>query len=391
MSAAPILPYSLPTGAELMSTPIGGKPDMTRAEKEKIFVIEKVAERLSKMTMEESYETTKWCCFCWGVLIAIIGVLLILMGFQMTVLFQAYSFDSTKIIAGGCLCLPIIIWFLYIVCPLKWMRRNRAFIAEQRRERKRPGLFNDMVAKAQKSSEPPIIRTRIVIMLRKKEIPIMCHTMEELQGELEMKTGLPPERQILRVRHPSGEFDDVKFKPSDKILEDMNYQNGMVLWAWNTGGYEIDVNSDPRYRMPSINSGLVSEFPDDDMSEVTEMVMRKNTKNFIRPKSDASLFGDEVLSSLGNDQTTIGPNSLAGGRDDQGQTGGANRKISSRMSTRSSNDEFGEGIDDMDKKKKSSFSTFLQMNKEVNDDDELSDVTMNTLKGAKKQKRKSGR
>ena len=226
-SSSAVVPFVLPTGAELMSGPIP-KPAMSRQEKEIAFVVNNIFIRLKKGELEEQYEVRKGCFFCWGGLSALVAVFLILQGMSETVLFSSQQQNMTEVAIGCCLFIPILLWAFYILCPWKEERARRETIKEQVRERKDPTLFNSMVDKARESSKPPVIKVKIIAKLRKVDYAITAHNMKEFQELLEVKTGLPVARQLIKYQ------DEVlEFRPEQRLQEDMHFANNTRFFIYN--------------------------------------------------------------------------------------------------------------------------------------------------------------
>ena len=130
------------------------------------------------------------------------------------------------VVAGAAFAAPCVLWFLYIYVapclpcgPCARMHQTRATIHVQRAERKKPSMFNDMIGAANEDSKPPIIRTPLFCTFRKKEYKIVCHTMEEFQEMFMFKTGVPPSRQLIKLREPDGSSYVFDFKPEEFILD----------------------------------------------------------------------------------------------------------------------------------------------------------------------------
>lgn len=364
--ANPIPKYSLPTGAELMSTPIieqsspSGKKDkvLTRFEKEKAFIFHNVEKRLGMLVSDRSFQLSKSLWFWFGLLSAVVGIVLILKGFQATPLFQAYNFEIIEIAIGGVFCLPFIGWFLYIYAlPIvPSVRRRRAELHLQRKERKNPGLFNDMVRKAEEDSRPPVKKIRIYLLFRKKEFNVVAHTVQEMCEQIEYRTNLRPSQQLFKFK------GEELFLPLDKILEDdLHIREGTRFDLYNRGGYVVDVKTSPEHRLQ-----LPHEGDEDD----GESVLEKSLVHFRRdPKAYHKMLeideGGSQVSSLGKDNSTMvshkGPDTK--GKSPHSLNGGV-RKFNQPEET-----------------KQSGFTDFLlNSSKKVvpagNTDDDISEITM---------------
>ena len=152
------------------------KKEMSRAEKEKLFIVENIKRRLVDLVPESAYDVKKGVCGVVAFLFLIAGGVLVLKSLGLTVIFASDPFNFTLLVVGCSFALPCFVWFVYIfilpnLCcgPCLDLREHRTFIHGKRKERKNPGLFNQMVGKANQHSEPPIIRTRLFAMYRKKE------------------------------------------------------------------------------------------------------------------------------------------------------------------------------------------------------------------------------
>lgn len=297
--------YNLPTGAELMSTPIvelaaPGKKDkvLTRFEKEKAFIMHNVARRLDLLVPERAFQLRKSVCFWVGILFAVIGTVLVLKGFQATPLFQAYNFNIIEISIGGVLCLPLCGWFLYVYAlPIvPSVRRRRAELHMQRKERKNPGLFNDMVRQAEENSQPPVKKIRIYLNFRKHEFNVTAHTVQEMCEQIEYRTNLRPSQQLFKYK------GEELHLPLDKVLEDLQIREGTKFDLYNRGGYVVDVKTSPEHRLQLPHEG---DDPDD-----TESIMEKSLVHFRRdPMAYHKMLeiddSDSQMSSLGKDNSTV--------------------------------------------------------------------------------------
>ena len=91
------------------------KKELTRAEKEKIFIVKKIAERLNHLKPEEKYEIRKGICGVVMLLSLVLGTVLILKRFlATTVIFAGDDEDMGFVIAGMAFGAPCVFWFLYI-------------------------------------------------------------------------------------------------------------------------------------------------------------------------------------------------------------------------------------------------------------------------------------
>lgn len=234
------------------------KKEMSRAEKEMVFIVKNIADRLGNLAPEAKYEITKGICGIFTFLSLVLGTVLVLKGFSLTVIFASDDPDMNFVIAGAAFAAPCVVWFTYIFIlpyipcgPCRRIREKRRFILEQRGERKKPSLFNEMVADANEHSKPPIIRTPLFATFRKKEYKVVCHTMEEFQEIFYFKTGVPPDRQLIKLREPDGSSEVFEFKPEEFILDldNRGVRKNTMFWIYTKGGYENDVMSKPELRM----------------------------------------------------------------------------------------------------------------------------------------------
>jgi len=149
----------LPPGDELVPFHlVKPKKEMSRAEKEKMFIVKKIEERLGHLLPEAKYDQTKGVCGIIAFLFVVAGGVTVLKALSMTVLFASDPYDPTLFVVGCSMGTPCVIWFIYVFIwphlPCAHCRRikaSRRFIHGQRKERKDPGLFNDMVAKGTSS------------------------------------------------------------------------------------------------------------------------------------------------------------------------------------------------------------------------------------------------
>jgi len=247
------------------------KKELSRAEKEKIFVVKNISKRLADLGPENHYDIKKGICGVISFLSLVAGGVIVLKATATTPIFAADEFSMTLLIIGcsfAAPCLVCCIWvFVWPYLPCSWcreVRELREFIKEKRAERKAPTLFNSMVASANEHSKPPIIRTTLYAMFRKKEYTIVCHTMEEFQQIFEYKTGVPPARQLLKLRDVDGSSEVFHFKPEEFILdlEPRGVKKGTMFWIYTKGGVELDILSSPEKRMDIVrnNGPRVDEY-----------------------------------------------------------------------------------------------------------------------------------
>ena len=265
------------------------KKEMSRAQKEWLFIVKKIETRLKHLLPEAKYDVTKGCCGVIGFLFLVAGGVIVLKATSQTVLFASDPFSFELLIVGGSFGLPCIIWFIYIfIWPhlcckhCRNIKASRTFIHEQRKDRKDPGLFNAMVAAANKDSEPPIIRTRLFAMFRKHEHTIVCHTMQEFQEIFHFRTGVQPDRQLIKLREQGGSSYVFDFKPEEFIIDlaERGIVKDTLFWVYAKGGFENDVIKSPDKRMVIVRKG----------NEDIDKIIRQCTKEYSKsgpPKKDA--------------------------------------------------------------------------------------------------------
>ena len=127
MSVAPAPTGRLPTGNELMSTPIveGGVP---RQQKEIEFVMNNIETRLSSLKNDEGFQTRKWYLFSVCVIFAMGGVTLVLFGLHKTFFFEKYKnkpINIPALVFGGLFMCPTFYWFYYVFIPTKVEKMRR--------------------------------------------------------------------------------------------------------------------------------------------------------------------------------------------------------------------------------------------------------------------------
>jgi hypothetical protein len=206
---------------------------MSRKEKELVYVLTSVANRLSVIKLEQEHDRFIIFYLIFSLLSGAIGAVLLLFGLRKTVLFDFYTGKDYVAIAFGCLfCLPCVLWMIHILFPFKSERSLRLKLKHERKERKRPTLFNEMVEKAKKSAEPPPRKIRVIVIFRKKEYPIIGSTMRDFVEALEHQTGLPIERQVIRYQG-----EDLEIHLDKKLDEFYGMDNDSRLYVYNQGGY----------------------------------------------------------------------------------------------------------------------------------------------------------
>lgn len=222
-----------PTGNELMSGPISSGV-VTRKQKELMYVLSNVTNRLEAISLEETLHRTRRKYFVACLIFGVGGMMLIFLGTRTTVLFNYYSGNYDPVaLAFGCLfCLPMVIFILTIICPTREQRQKLKIIKVERKERKKETLFNDLVEKAKKHAEPPPRKIKVFAVFRKKEYPIVGSTMKDFCEALEHQTGLPIERQLIRYLD-----QDLEIHLSHSLIENYKLDNGARLFVYNKGGF----------------------------------------------------------------------------------------------------------------------------------------------------------
>lgn len=226
-------PFELPTGNELMSTPIyEGGP--SRAQKEIEFVIKNIQHRLRTLILDEKYEVNKTLLFAIGILSAMVGLTLVFYGLNYSVFFEHLQNKNYIAVACGSLFfIPLVVWIVYIFIPSKKERRKRKLLHNERKERRKPSLFNELVEDAKRATEPPVRKIRVIAHLRKKDYPITCTTWREFCVYLEGMTGLLADRQLIRYNGEDLEID------LERTLygEEYGINPGDKLYIYNKGAY----------------------------------------------------------------------------------------------------------------------------------------------------------
>jgi hypothetical protein len=234
-----VVPYSLPTGAELMSTPIPElEPDppqqkkMTKMEEEIEWVMENIANRISALRIDESFELHKWLIFSFGIFSSMMGLTLLFYGLHYSIFFERYDGNIIAIVFSGFFFLPLLFWFKFIFFPSPRQERMRHRMRFDRRERRKKTFFNDMVEEARKANEDPPRKIRVFAHIRKHDIPIVATNWREFCELLENHAGIPVERQLIR-------FNDIDLSIDlRKNLFDREYglNDGSRLYIYNKGG-----------------------------------------------------------------------------------------------------------------------------------------------------------
>jgi hypothetical protein len=228
-----ILFYFLIIGSELMSGPIksGG---MSRTEKEIDFVITSVRNRLDHLYRDQLFETHKLKLIMFAFTCSLIALILIFFGLRLTILFDTYKSKKIDYIAvafGGLFFFPMLYLLSYICFPNKVQYTERKKIKKERRERKRPTFFNQLVEDAEKATEPPPRLIKVIAKFRKKDYIVIGSTWKDFCEEFERMTGLPIERQLIRY-----EEEDLKIDLTKKLDKDYGLENNSRVFVYNKGG-----------------------------------------------------------------------------------------------------------------------------------------------------------
>jgi len=340
---------------------------MSRAEKERQFIMSNVSRRLEQLNFENYFYLAKSVTFSIGLLFAVAGIILIMRGLQLTPLFAAYPFNMELIIVGGAFMIPMLGWFGYVfLLPYcsRTVGEKRKKMREQRAERKNPSLFNDMVKRAEEDSKPKPKKIRIILGWRKHEFVVDAHTVQEMCDQIEYKIGLRPGQQLFKYKN-----EEVNL-PMDKVLEDdLGYKTNTKFDLYNRGGFVWDVKSSPEHRLAQVREGNTDE---DNESVLTRSIakFRRDPYAALRQfeiSDGANSVGD--ISSLGMDQSTI----------PGGGGGGGKKSVSSAAEGKASGRKTWDHVEET---KKSGFAAYIESNSRkvaAIDSDEVSQMTEPSL------------
>lgn len=228
----PTLPAGLPTGNDLMSGPISSGV-VTRAQKETQFVLTNITHRLNVLVTQQDHDRFAIYYLILALLSGSVGTVLVLYGMRKSILFDFYDgHDYVAFGFGVFFFVPCFLWLVFLFCPTKSERELRRKLQNEDRDRKKPTLFNEMVNRAKKFSEPPTRKIRVDVIFRKKTYHVTASTMRDFCESVESQTGLPIERQL--VRH----FDeDLEVILEHKLDEHYHLDNGATLYVYNKGGF----------------------------------------------------------------------------------------------------------------------------------------------------------
>jgi len=90
------------------------KKEISRAEKEKMFIVKKIEERLGHLLPEARYDQTKGICGVVAFLFVVAGGVTCLKALSMTVLFASDPYDPTLLVIGASMGAPCVVWFIYV-------------------------------------------------------------------------------------------------------------------------------------------------------------------------------------------------------------------------------------------------------------------------------------
>eukprot|EP01039_Chlorochromonas_danica_P005015 gene5015-5507_t len=265
--AAKVHPYSPPvttpqTGHDLMSTPITTGV-LSRREKETQYVVGDIERRLKVLEAETVFSTYKVALFSVTFLSLIAGILLILVGTHTTVIFQALPLEPGVIAVGGLFCLPIFYWVKVVFLPNRLEYNQRKSIKMERQSSKSRNLFDQITNAAKKFAEPPPRRIKVFAVIRKKEYPIVASTWKSFCEEVENKTSLAIERQLVKFRD-----EEVKVDFKLKLDEHYGMDSGDKIFVYNRGGFDTQ-NSPIRKQYQEIVAAQAMENRGNSVSQPT--------------------------------------------------------------------------------------------------------------------------
>lgn len=226
-------PMPPPTGHDLMTGPVksGG---LTRQEKEIKHMLKLIHHRLSFLAQQQQFDAHHLKLFLIALIFTSGGIVLLLFGFRLTVLFNTYEKDNIPAICFGFLLqIPMFTWLNYYFNPNKEERLKRKILKAAKQERQKPSLFNDLIEEAKKATAPPPRKIRIIFTLRKKDYPVLATNLKELCEGIENATGLPIERQLIRYRDDDINMDDL----TKKLDIDLHMEDNDQVFVYNKGGY----------------------------------------------------------------------------------------------------------------------------------------------------------
>lgn len=276
----------LPTGNELMSGPIvdGG---LTRQEKEIMFVMDNIDKRIKSLKNDEQFQTYKWTIFSIAVFLAMGGVTLILFGLHLTFFFEKYDDNMVAVVFGAIMCCPVFYWFYYVFLPSKEEKRRRRRIYIDRKDRRKPTLFNQLVEEAKAHTEPPPRRIRLIAHIRKHDYPIVGTTMGDFADAVANQSGIAIERQLLRFNDT-----DLEIHVDEKLDEFYGLDDNDRIYVYNKGGYFTNNSPLKKARVDIMH---MNEFTDDARTNVGS---RGGTAGGSRPSFSQGGRGSTIGNSM---------------------------------------------------------------------------------------------
>lgn len=230
--------YVLPSGAQLMSTPIvkGGRMK-GKYEKELDFVMKKIDSKMKIINLDEQFQIYKWILFVVGFTFALAGAVLICFGLHVTIFFEQYQeINYAAIVFGGLFFLPLFLWIWYLCNPNPEEKRRRKKIYLDHLQRKKPTFFNQMTEEAAAHAKPPPRVFHVIAHVRKKDYQIHCTNWSEFCEEVFKFTGLQVERQLIRFKD-----EDLNIKDLQQPLSNEEFAGGISdgdrLFVYNRGGF----------------------------------------------------------------------------------------------------------------------------------------------------------
>jgi hypothetical protein len=329
-------PYQLPTGNELMSGTIksGG---MSRTEKEIDFVITSVRDRLDHLYRDQLFETHKLKLLMFAFTCSLIALLLIFFGLRLTILFDTYKSRKKDYIAvsfGGLFFLPMLYLLCYLCFPNKVQYKERKKIKKERRDRKRPTFFNQLVEDAEKATEPPPRLIKVTAKFRKKDYIVIGSTWKDFCEEFERMTGLPMERQLIRY-----EEEDLLIDLTKKMDKDYGLDNGSRVFVYNKGGlFTKDARIKKQYeeilehetlKLKSLRDKQQKEMDEEKGRKISELFKKvsgdptyQTNKNRKNSQSSGAVAGKSHVSF----SEELGHRSTSSGGNDQGRPSFSHKK-----------------------------------------------------------------
>jgi hypothetical protein len=270
---------------------------VSRKEKEVLYVVKNIDQRLSVINAKETFSTYKVKMFTVVLVCLLGGILLLLLGTHSTVLFQEYKFNPTAVVIGAFLCVPMLIWVGYMIYPPRLEHQRRRIIKVERKAGTAANLYETIAEQARKHAEPPPRRIKVYARLRKKDHVIIASTWQEFCEALENQTGLPVEQQIIKYR-------DEELQIDFKLRLDENYRldNGDRLYIYNRGGFRIDESPVKKQYDAVVSGSLIAEnaatAEEDDFGNWRDVAFRLARHHKSRSKPKERVDADDR--SLGN-------------------------------------------------------------------------------------------